>query len=476
MKRKVWMKVLISALVWGCILLSGCASEGEKDESPQEQGIGENSGDGQVLGKEDAAGQGQSAEEGRAAGEGQSTGFPGADNDFGSGAWPENMIEEQSFEAELDEWGKVMFVSASPADGTGEPVFFLYENGEKVYAFPENPAAKTDEFAEVKAVSFTDYNGDRKKDVIVLVSYRDGEDTWSEAEIFLQENPDNMFYMDYPDMESYRLEAKSEAGPSFYRDQFLEEYLSAQRYTEKIADITGTWSSYMDYVGSLNGSWDTESQLELLVANRDKWMEDVDYANDRYCFTIRDMDYDGQLVIIVANQGGTGNYTYSRFYELDREGNLNELESSFAEGESQPDIIADEMTVYSIFSADGMRDYYIVYDDIKLAPDTYMRRVSSLTMQNDYVLETPLASQTTVYDENGSVKEVVSEDCSGNMLTEEEFENFPEVYYGNMGCSKRVEPFRWMDVSGLAGKSDEEAAELLRRLYEGGSGAAAENI
>ena len=150
---------------------------------------------------------------------------------------------------------------------------------------------------------------------------------------------------------------------------------------------------------------------------------------------------------------------------MDRDGNLNELETSFTEGDSQPDIIEDEMTVYQIFSAGGMRDYYIVYDDIKLAPDTYMRRVSSLCMQNDFILETPLASQTTVYEENGSVIQVVSEDCNGNMLTEEEFENFPETYYGNMGCSKRVEAFCWMDVNSLAGKSDEEAVEVLREAY-----------
>ena len=457
MKAKARMKFLVLALVSGCVL-SGCAWGGaEEKQDEREQDIEENSGEGQALGKEDVSGEGQTE------GEGQDTELSGRAS--GSKGWPENMIEEQSFEVELDGWGRAMFVSASPENGTGEPSFFLLKGGEKVYTFPEKAAQKSDEFVEVSAVSFTDYNGDGKKDVIVLASYQNGGDTWNEAEIFLQENPDNMFYMDYPDMESYRLEEKSESGPSFYRDQFLEEYLSAQRYTDKISDITGTWVSYMDYVNSLNGFWDTEQQLALLAACRDKWMEDVDYADDRYCFTIRDLDYDGQLVVIVANQGGTGNYTYSRFYELDRDGNLNELETSFTEGDSQPDIIEDEMTVYQIFSAGGMRDYYIVYDDIKLAPDTYMRRVSSLCMQNDFILETPLASQTTVYEENGSVIQVVSEDCNGNMLTEEEFENFPETYYGNMGCSKRVEAFCWMDVNSLAGKSDEEAVEVLREAY-----------
>lgn len=481
MEKKIWPKFLMPALIAGCILLSGCAwggGEGKIDESAQGKGSEEISAEEQALGEEEEAGEGQAlteaqaAEEGWAAEErqaeegGQSTKFQGADGDFGSGEWPENIIKEQCFEVELDGWGKVTFVSASPVSGKGEAEFFLFKDGKKVYTFPGSRTPQPDEFVEVRAVSFTDYNKDGKKDVIVLASYRNGGSTRSVAEIFLQENADNMFYMDYPDIESYRVEAKSEAGPSFYRDGFLEEYLSAQQYADKISDISGTWTSYMDYVGRLNGFWDTEGQLELLAANRDKWMADVDYANDRYCFTIRDMDYDGQLAVIVANQGGTGNYTYSKFYELDREGNLNELETSFMEGDSQPDIIMDEMTVYNEFSAEGMRDYYIVYDDIKLSPDTYMLRVSSLSVQDDFVLETPLASKTTVYGENGSVISVVSVDCNGNTLTEEEFEDFPETYYGNMGCSRRIEDFFWMDVGSLAGKSDEEIVELLRRVYE----------
>ena len=75
---------------------------------------------------------------------------------------------------------------------------------------------------EVGAVAFRDYNMDGKTDVLVLVTYREGESTWNEPAIFLQENSDNMFYMDHPEFLDYRIEGNTQAGPSFYRDTFLE--------------------------------------------------------------------------------------------------------------------------------------------------------------------------------------------------------------------------------------------------------------
>ena len=154
MKIRVWikakarMKFLVLALVSGCVL-SGCAWGGaEEKQDEREQDIEENSGEGQALGKEDVSGEGQTE------GEGQDTELSGRAS--GSNGWPENMIEEQSFEVELDGWGRAMFVSASPENGKGEPSFFLLKGGEKVYTFPEKAAQKSDEFVEVSAVSFTD--------------------------------------------------------------------------------------------------------------------------------------------------------------------------------------------------------------------------------------------------------------------------------------------------------------------------------
>ncbi|MDE7247609.1 MAG: hypothetical protein K2N43_06950, partial [Lachnospiraceae bacterium] len=199
----------------------------------------------------------------------------------------EGIISEQSFEIQLDDWGEVYFASLCPSDESGRPGFVLIKNDEIVYTFPQPEMSAASEFVEVSAVAFRDYNMDEKTDVIVLTTYRDreGDSTWKEASIFLQENSDNMFYMDHPELESYRIEGKTEAGPSFYRDKFLEEHLYTQRLTDSISDLGDSWAEYVDYADSMSRNLGVSRQIELFAENREIWAEDIEYADDRYCFT-----------------------------------------------------------------------------------------------------------------------------------------------------------------------------------------------
>ena len=379
----------------------------------------------------------------------------------------EGMIPEQSFETELDGWGKIFFVSVMPQGESGAPKFMLIKNGETVYTFPETSKNPDGKFEAVSAVAFQDYNKDGKKDVIVLAEYGSGENRRNEAMVFLQENSDNMFYLDHPELKDYKVDGKTETGPSFYRDTFLEEYLSKQKLTERMADLSDSWADYVDYADSLAGSFSTERQIKIFAENRAVWMEGMDYANDVFQFTVAGLSNDGRPVLIVSNQGGTGIYTYSNFYKIDKKGELQKLETSFQEGDSQPDIIRESMTVYSSFSTEGIKNHFIVYDLIKDSPGTYFERVSSLCVSDDFVLETPLASLQTVYEGEGYSAHITGEDCSGNALTQEEYENFADTYYGNMGLTKKMAAFKWIDVKTLEGMSDEEVEKLLTEAYEG---------
>lgn len=460
-------KLLIPAFLLVCCI-AGCGSNRENEKYTEDTAwskVQEQEGSG-------SAEQMQTAGEGNEAGTEAGFWADGSSSVENTGIISENgevvegVIAEQSFEVELDDWGTVMFASIAPAGEKGAPRFVLAKGGSVVYTFPENKFPKSDEFVEVSAVSFTDYNEDGRQDVIVLIKYRNGTAVWSEADVFLQENPDNMFYVDYPDMAGYRIEAPTQNGPAFYKDNFLEEYLLTQRLTDAVSDIKGTWIDYIDYVDSLNGYLSSDRQLALLAESRDIWAVPVEYADEIYRFTVRDLDHDGCFELITANMGGTGYYTYSRFYRLDKDGKLKELETSFKEGDSQPDIMAEQMAVYSSFSPDGVRDHYIVYDWLKEAADSYVYRISSLCMIDDRIFETPLAWQIITFEGEDGTQHTVSEDCNGNALTEEEFENFPEVYYSNMGLSKETVVFQWIDMSELEGKSDEEVAELLRQTYQ----------
>lgn len=377
------------------------------------------------------------------------------------------IIKEQSFEMELDGWGKVYFISAAPENGSETPRFMLEKDEEVVYTFPEDSKSTGYKFEAVSAVAFRDYNEDGKEDIITLTACSAGGSHWNEARVFLQENSDNMFYLDHPELESYRIEEKAEAGVSFYRDTFLEEYLRAQGLTGSVAELSGSWPDYVEYADNLSGSFSAEKQIELFAKYRSVWAQEREYANERHCFTIAGLDNDGRPTLIVASQGGTGHYTYSDFYKIDKKGELQKLETSFQEGDSQPDIMEESMAVYSSFSTDGIKNHFIVYDMLKDSPDTYVYRVSSLCVSHDFVLETPLASQRVVYEGEDYSAHIASEDCSGNMLTEEEYDSFADTYYGKMGLTKMTAAFKWADVGSLSGMSDEEAAEALREVYEG---------
>ncbi len=378
----------------------------------------------------------------------------------------EGMIKEQSFEVELEGWGKVFFVSIAPSEGNGHPGFILVKDGETIYTFPKTSEATGDKFVEVSAVSFQDYNQDGKKDVIVLVTYGNGESTWKEAEIFLQENSDNMFYLDYPDLAGYRVEGADGAGPGFYRDTLLEEYLGTQRLTETVGQIAPTWPDYIDYVDGLFGYFSEKQQIKRFAEGKDVWAKDVEFADEIHCFTVASMGYDGRLTLIVSNQGGTGFYTYSSFYQIDENGKLKKLKTSFEEGSSEPDLISEIMTVYSSFSMEGIRNYFIVYDQLKDSPDSYVYRAGSLYVEDGYVQEIPLASQRVLYAGEDYSAHITSYDCNGNELTEEEYDNFPFSYYEGMGLTGKSAVFEWMDVKDIQEMDDAETEKALRQVYE----------
>ncbi len=456
--KKAGIILLMAVLFFG---ITGCGkSDGEIVAEPQWESVdGENNSpntdNGGALENMDGAAASGAGNEKEAGGDGTKVPFV------------EGMIPEQSFETELDGWGKVFFASVMPQGESGTPEFMLIKNGETVYTFPETSISPEGKFEAVSAVAFQDYNKDGKKDVIVLTEYGSGENRRSEAMVFLQENSDNMFYLDHPELKDYKVDGKTETGPSFYRDTFLEEYLSRQKLTERMADLSDSWVDYVDYADSLAGSFSTERQIKIFAENRAVWMEGMDYANDVFQFTVAGLSNDGRPVLIVSNQGGTGIYTYSNFYKIDKKGELQKLKTSFQEGDSQPDIIGESMTVYSSFSAEGIKNHFIVYDLIRDSPVTYLERVSSLCVSDDFVLETPLASLRTVYEGEGHSAHITGEDCGGNALTKEEYENFADTYYGNMGLTKKRAVFKWIDVKTLEGISGEEAEKLLTEAYEG---------
>ena len=92
----------------------------------------------------------------------------------------ERIIDEQSFQVELNDWGEVRFVSYEPAhserDLKEDVTFYLLKDEEILYHFPYIGEGHTsyDLYWDVKFVMFTDTNSDGKKDVVIGAEYMTG--------------------------------------------------------------------------------------------------------------------------------------------------------------------------------------------------------------------------------------------------------------------------------------------------------------
>lgn len=102
-----------------------------------------------------------------------------SDTQAGSFASPETIpegngsrtiIQDQSFNVELDGWGSVRFVSCEPEDSLDTPHFYLMKDNQILYTFPwEDKTGTPGVFDSVRFVSFPDIDKDGKKDVIIGV-------------------------------------------------------------------------------------------------------------------------------------------------------------------------------------------------------------------------------------------------------------------------------------------------------------------
>ena len=91
------------------------------------------------------------------------------------------IIQDQSFDVELNGWGDVRFISYGPEAGADfeDVSFCLMKDNKVIYSFPYyGEDNKTDTYAglfdSVESVGFRDVNNDSLKDIVVIINYITG--------------------------------------------------------------------------------------------------------------------------------------------------------------------------------------------------------------------------------------------------------------------------------------------------------------
>ena len=186
-----------------------------------------------------------------------------------------------------------------------------------------------------------------------------------------------------------------------------------------------------------------DEQLTIMAENKAIWTTDLEYADEVYCYAVTDLDHNGRYEIIVSNMGGTGLYTYSRFFEINEilDG-IVECDNDFMEGDSQPDIMVEQVDTYVDENGEF---HYILPDALRNGMAEYYENIRELMLRDGQIITKYLATKSTVYD--GEVPNVTCMDYEGNVITEEEYESVADNYF--TGYEKVITNINWQDVRQL---------------------------
>ena len=203
---------------------------------------------------------------------------------------------------------------------------------------------------------------------------------------------------------------------------------------------------------------DVDSQLTIIAENKDMWTEELEYADEVYYYVISDLDHNGRYEVVVSNMGGTGLYTYSRFFEVNATyDGLVECSTDFIEGDSQPDMITETVDTY----IDGNGEFHYVFSDVLRngMAESY-ENVRELVLRNGEIVTKYIASKAIIYE--GESVTATCHDGEGNVITEEAYETIADNYFGNY--EKEITTLEWQDVRQLPDDIDGIIEQLANSL------------
>ena len=126
---------------------------------------------------------------------------------------------------------------------------------------------------------------------------------------------------------------------------------------------------------------------------------------------------------------------------------LVECTTDFMEGDSQPDIIIEEVDTY----IDANGEFHYAFSDVLRngVAESY-ENVRELVLRNGEIITKYIASKATIYE--GESATVTCHDGEGNVIIEEAYETIADNYFGNY--EKEITTLGWQDVRQLPDEVD----------------------
>lgn len=208
-----------------------------------------------------------------------------------------------------------------------------------------------------------------------------------------------------------------------------------------------------------------ERQLQVMLDNYE-WSCPPS-GNICRMFTVTDLDQNGRLELIISRLEGSGRYTYSDYYEVNKElDGLTPCEWPDRNFESEADVMVSSVPVY--YDPNNEIFYYIFQDRIPDGIHYASENKRAISLADGTLSERILAYKNT-YDEDisDSFAIITCEDADGNEIDERAYDRFEETIFADF--HKRAACFSWFDLNDTnRGKlSDNEIADILREAYVG---------
>ncbi|MBQ7775261.1 MAG: M56 family metallopeptidase [Lachnospiraceae bacterium] len=239
--------------------------------------------------------------------------------------------------------------------------------------------------------------------------------------------------------------------------QYPQTEKATAEYIKIFDSYEGEWSAlYSDARHEMDVEKNLNKQLSLIASQKESWMMKTAYDLENYGFAVTDLDNNGRLEIISSQMHGRGQVSDNKIFEVsDDYEELIRVKTNYAEGESQPDILADTITAYR----DETGIHYIAYDyNNEVEKGTY-ESYQSLQFVNGQLTGRLLGRKSTEFQQ-GKGLVTTYYDGEGRTITEEEYHQMVEKTFHN--AYQFQVNMGWQDVAEFDEVSEQDLKKALQ--------------
>ncbi len=170
-------------------------------------------------------------------------------------------------------------------------------------------------------------------------------------------------------------------------------------------------------------------QLSLIWEQRELWRTPDEY--DGWCYTVTDLDQNGQLELFRSEDHGTGHVLTTYAWEV-RDNQLCSIAAPDEQLEG-PNFCstfpAEEgpEPVTAFYDAETGTRYYIQYHTSRTDAATYLETQSAVSLKDGVLSSQVLATKESLYSDQGVT--VICQNTAGAPLSEEEYQNAAATHF-----------------------------------------------